>query len=150
MADKTPQTVTVEAWVYPTNLNGWRNVVIKEAPNYMVYSLYANQSAPKPGATASISSVEYSVTASGQLPLNTWSHLAITIDGTALRLFVNGTQVKSTAASGTLTPSANPLRIGGNTVWGEYFSGKIDEVRIYNRALSAAEIKADMNTAVVP
>ena len=37
--------------------------------------------------------------------------------------------------------------IGGNTVWGEYFAGLIDEVRIYNRALSAAEIQTDMNTA---
>jgi hypothetical protein len=35
-------------------------------------------------------------------------------------------------------------------VWGEYFSGRIDEVRIYNRALAAAEIQREMNLAVVP
>ena len=40
--------------------------------------------------------------------------------------------------------------IGGNTMWGEYFAGLIDEVRIYNRALSAAEIQNDMNTPVAP
>ena len=40
--------------------------------------------------------------------------------------------------------------IGGNTLWGEYFAGLIDEVRIYNRALSAAEIQSDMNAAVTP
>jgi Concanavalin A-like lectin/glucanases superfamily len=40
------------------------------------------------------------------------------------------------------------LRIGGNSVWGEYFQGSIDEIRIYNRALSPAEIQADMNTAI--
>jgi hypothetical protein len=45
--------------------------------------------------------------------------------------------------------STQPLRIGGNSIWGEYFSGAIDEVRIYNRALSAAEIAADMNTPIV-
>jgi hypothetical protein len=33
-------------------------------------------------------------------------------------------------------------------VWGEYFKGQIDEVRIYNRALSAAEIQADMPKAI--
>ena len=44
--------------------------------------------------------------------------------------------------------STQPLRIGGNQVWGEYFAGLIDEVRIYNRALSAAEIQTDMNTPV--
>jgi hypothetical protein len=46
--------------------------------------------------------------------------------------------------------TANPLRIGGNAVWGEYFSGLIDEVRVYNRTLTEAELKADMAAAVVP
>ncbi len=40
------------------------------------------------------------------------------------------------------------LRIGGNSVWGEYFAGLIDEVRVYNRALTAAEIQQDMQTPV--
>ena len=40
------------------------------------------------------------------------------------------------------------LRIGGNAIWGEYFSGLIDEVRIYNRALTPTEIQTDMNTPV--
>ena len=44
--------------------------------------------------------------------------------------------------------STGPLRIGGNAIWGEYFSGLIDEVRIYNRALSQAEIQAEMNAPV--
>jgi hypothetical protein len=39
-----------------------------------------------------------------------------------------------------------PLRIGGNASFtGEFFKGLIDEVRVYNRALTAAEITADMN-----
>ena len=39
------------------------------------------------------------------------------------------------------------VKCGGNAVWGEYFSGKLDDVRVYNRALSAAEVAADMNRA---
>jgi len=42
------------------------------------------------------------------------------------------------------------LRFGGNSIWGEYFQGLIDEVRIYNRALSQSEIQSDMNTPVTP
>ena len=38
--------------------------------------------------------------------------------------------------------------IGGNAIWGEWFQGDIDEVRIYNRALTATEIQADMNTSI--
>ena len=81
------------------------------------------------------------------LALNAWTHLASTYDGTTLRLFVNGTQV-ATARRRAMPNTADPLRIGGNAIWGEYFSGLIDEVRVYNRALSAAEIGTDMNTAV--
>jgi len=44
--------------------------------------------------------------------------------------------------------SARALRIGGNGVWGEFFNGVIDDVRIYRRALTASEIQADMNTPV--
>ena len=40
------------------------------------------------------------------------------------------------------------LRIGGNSVWGEWFAGLIDEVRVYNRALSAAEIQQDMQAPI--
>jgi len=41
-----------------------------------------------------------------------------------------------------------PLRIGGDSVWGEYFQGLIDEVRVYKRALSQGEIQADMSAPV--
>jgi hypothetical protein len=65
-------------------------------------------------------------------------------------LFVNGAQVASRAQSGSLTVSTGAIRIGGNQVFGEYFQGRIDDLRIYNRALSAAEITTDMNTPVAP
>jgi hypothetical protein len=42
------------------------------------------------------------------------------------------------------------LRIGGNSVFGEFFQARIDEVRIYNRALSQTEIQNDMNIAITP
>lgn len=140
--------VTVEAWLYPTALSGWRTAVIKEAPGGMVYSLYAHDNQPNPAMTISVGGVDSSASGTSTLPLNTWSHLAGTYDGTTVRLFVNGVQVATRAVPGPLTPSANPLRIGGNSVWGEYFSGRIDEVRVYNRVLTAAEIQADMNRAV--
>ena len=41
-----------------------------------------------------------------------------------------------------------PARFGGDSVWGERFTGLIDEVRIYNRALSISEIQSDMKTAI--
>jgi hypothetical protein len=61
---------------------------------------------------------------------------------------VNGAQVATQAVSGGIINSNWPLRIGGNNVWREYFKGRIDEVRIYNGALTAGEIQADMNIAI--
>jgi hypothetical protein len=57
---------------------------------------------------------------------------------------VNGTQVGSTSVSGAIPVSTGALRLGGNAVWGEWFQGQLDDVRLYNRALAAAEIQGDM------
>ena len=84
--------------------------------------------------------------ASSALVAGTWAHVATTYDGSTQRIFVNGTQVGTRAQTGAITTSTSPLRIGGNSAWGEYFAGRIDEVRVYNRALTAAEIQTDMTT----
>ena len=78
------------------------------------------------------------------LPVGAWSHLAMTYDGAPVRLFVNGVQVASLPLTGSIAPSGSPLWIGGNSPYGEYFNGRIDEVRVYRAALSQAEIQADM------
>jgi hypothetical protein len=63
---------------------------------------------------------------------------------------VNGVLVSSLAQSGPIGTSLGSLMIGGNPLSaGKNFTGKIDEVRIYNRALGVSEIQLDMNTAVV-
>ncbi len=67
----------------------------------------------------------------------------MTYDGTSLRLYVNGTLVRTTPATGAMATSTGALRIGGNNVWGEWFAGTIDELNVYNRALTAAEVAQD-------
>ena len=81
-------------------------------------------------------------------PNATWTHLATTYDGSTLRLYVNGAEVRSLAAGGTMTVSTGPLKLGGNAIWNEWFAGTMDDVRIYNRALTPAQLQADMGTPV--
>ncbi len=76
--------------------------------------------------------------------------MAFTYDGLTMRLYINGTQVASRAATGAIQTTNSPLWIGGNSPYGEYFQGLIDEARVYNRALTQAEIQSDMNAPVPP
>jgi hypothetical protein len=63
---------------------------------------------------------------------------------------VNGAQAASRDVAGTIAISSGPLRIGGTALRGEWYRGLIDELRIYSRALSAAEIQADMSAPITP
>jgi hypothetical protein len=140
--------MTLEAWVYPTALSGWRTVILKETSNGLAYSLYAHDNAPQPAAYVNTGGGDISTVGNQGLTLNAWTHLAATYNGSILRIFVNGSEVGSRSVGGSIVGSNSALRVGGNALWGEYFSGLIDEVRIYNRALTQGEILADMNTPV--
>ncbi|MDH5720116.1 MAG: hypothetical protein OEZ13_05760 [Spirochaetia bacterium] len=76
-----------------------------------------------------------------QVPLNTWTHLCFTYSDPDVELFVNGSsQGKFTLADSWVT-IASDLSIGTWPGYPNYFSGKVDDVRIYNRALSVVEVR---------
>ncbi len=115
----------------------------------VAYFLHASSSGGnRPAAGLRISGVEQHLRGTTTLAANTWTHLATTYNGTTYRFFVNGVEVASRALSGSVEITDSPLRFGGNGVWGEFFQGRLDEIRVYNRALSAGEIQNDMNTPV--
>ena len=91
----------------------------------------------------------------GDLQLNTWHHVAGTYDGNKIKLFVDGNQVRSVSFKGSIAPSTNyDLKIGriadNNTSDKRFFSGNIDEVRIWNDDLPRATIEANMETQISP
>jgi glucose/arabinose dehydrogenase/PKD repeat protein len=139
--------MTLEAWVRPSGAGDWRTVLLKEQPGQLVYALYGSTDNNRPAGHV-FTTGDIGVRGPAVLAANTWSHLAMTWDGITMRLYVNGTQVATGALTGNATTSTGALRIGGNAVWSEWFSGAIDEVRVYNRALSAAEIVTDRDTPV--
>ena len=142
--------MTVEAWVYPTvSLSNWATVLMKEQPGFATYWLYANDDTNRPANVVSVGGTFRQLSAGPHLPTKTWTHLAATYDGSTQKLYVNGELAGSRPQAGTMAVSNGKLRIGGNSIWGEYFTGQIDEVRIYNRALTQAEILADSKRAVV-
>ena len=77
-----------------------------------------------------------------------WQHLAATFDGTTARFYIDGSEVASRTASGGIG-SSDVWRVGAyGSSPGGFFDGLIDEVRVYDRALSASEVEADMNQPV--
>jgi beta-lactam-binding protein with PASTA domain len=159
--------MTLEAWVNPSSMSGWESVAYKErggaGTGLLSYALYAHDGAPQAGGFAgpsgylrpapALSTTDQGVREAAHTPLglNTWSHIAVTYDGANMRLYVNGALVATKPQTGTIATGNQPLRIGNsNASISEGFNGLIDEIRIYNRALSATEIGTDMNTPIVP
>src|SRR5205814_10320425 len=78
----------------------------------------------------------------GKIPVDTWTHVAVTFDGTTRRHFIDGEEVASHAASGPMTPSATEVRIFSDTARAfKPPGGSIAEVRVCNVARSKAEIR---------
>jgi Domain of unknown function (DUF4347)/Legume lectin domain/Concanavalin A-like lectin/glucanases superfamily len=75
-----------------------------------------------------------------------WVHMVGTYDGSMMRLYVDGVQIGSNPITGNILVDNNPVTIGAaensveGTPLGDRFNGLVDEVRIYNRVLSATEI----------
>jgi hypothetical protein len=141
--------MTLEAWVSPSSTpTTWSTAIMKEQPSFYIYTLYAGSPANQPNAYMMTAGGKAGIPGPSALPLNTWSHLAATYDGATFALYVNGALVATKSAATNLVQASGPLHIGGNDIWGEYFRGTIDEVRIYNRALAQAEIQNDMVVAI--
>jgi hypothetical protein len=89
------------------------------------------------------------------VPQNTWVHLAGVYDGAMARLYVDGAEVASEPLTGRFLPDTTPVILGGNGNGAsgaptELFPGRIDELMLYSRALSADEIRQIAAGALFP
>ena len=137
--------MTLEAWVYLTAFSANDSVVIaaKEDPfstrQYQL-SLFNVQGQWRFGTALMVPAGFVSFTGSTPAQLGTWYHVAMSYDGAALRLYVNGAMDASAAVNGPINVTANSLKIGSDGTGPWNFIGLIDEVSLYNRALTAPEI----------
>ena len=138
--------MTLSAWINPAaSQSGWRTIMQKQVDAYFL-NASNDTGALRPSGGATFGGSTQFVTGTTASPVNAWTHVALTYDGATVRLFVNGTQVATRAQTGAMQTTSNPLWIGGNQPYGEFFNGLIDEVRVYNRALTQSEVQSDMNT----
>jgi hypothetical protein len=137
-----PAAITVAAWVNPSSLPDWATVAMKTTSDSWNDGFGLAHYQGGNGINFFINN--YSTNeASGTLSLNTWSYVVGTYDGSNIKLYINGVLVSSAAYSTLINNSSNVLRIGSgtnNTGAAYPWIGALDEVRIYNRALTATEV----------
>jgi hypothetical protein len=136
--------LSLEAWIKPSAIpaaGGWASVVTKAES----YSLQFN--GPRLELTIIQSGTRQRLQApAGAVVAGSTYHVVATYDGSMQRLYLNGALVASAALSGGVSATSNPLRIGSWDGAGELFNGVVDEVAVYDKALSATQV-ANHNTA---
>ncbi|MGI9285279.1 MAG: DUF4347 domain-containing protein, partial [Pseudomonadales bacterium] len=143
-------TLTMEAWVRPDALSANGALIINKEGEYEVGIspsgtlrwAFANSD---PGWAWHDTGFEIS--------LNSWTHIAVSIDNGTINSYINGNLVDSYYGSGAIGdahPTLDDLRIGGrsNSPADQYFDGQIDEVRLWSTARSVAEIQSNLDTDV--
>ncbi len=150
--DISGTALTLSMWINPQALNaGSDSVLIAKPWNPTGTAPYYQYGLELGGGTRSdfyIGTASGLVGAPGgaNLPQNQWSHLAVTFDGSQVRTYLNGTLVSNKALSASITARGNAMSIGSDARPTQFAKGLLDDLRIYNRVLTQAEIQTDMTT----
>ena len=131
------EKITIEAWIYPYTVTGERGIVSKRE-NYRLLLL---------GQSIKFQTFGWTASQNLKVTANKWHHVVVTYDGTTkeLNFYLDGS--RETRENYSVNGGINPwkLYIGKGHDFSYFFHGIIDEVRIYNRALSAEEIRYHYN-----
>ena len=152
--------ITLAAWIRPAR-QATQDLIKKaamDATNGYELSLASTDvSSPAPKKVfvrfnQATSANTYRVNSVSDYPFdgNTWMHVAATYDGATIRLYINGIEESSLAASIAIATNNLPLSIGGQSDATRFFQGALDQARVYNRALSAQEIAGLVGGSLPP
>jgi len=143
-ADLFQGSFTLAAWINPTRTgNTWqqifRSMIAADTSNDTLFINNDGRLSWR-GRVGGAWAGGMCETASDVVPADQWTHFAVTGDGTNFRIYVNGALSQESAFQTTDGSNAT-YYIGGDPTWtGESYSGMVDEVRIYDRAISEAEV----------
>lgn len=137
--------ITITAWIRTTTVASGQRAILNKGTNYgfaidgsNLYFAFYN------GSTIGFT------TTSLNLKTNVWYHVAATFhnSGDRVRIYLNGTQVQSWTTTNAPTTDSSAMTIGSSSL-GTYWNGTLDDVRVYNRELSAAQIAALGNLSLI-
>lgn len=150
--------ITLMCWVYPTEFtNEWFRIIVKtwagDTAPWMAYGFY--EFGGNNGKTGFIISVDGGTEKrigdadTSELPLEEWTHITATYDGSKMVLYYDGEVEVDGDATGTIDTNDVPVSIGRNSEGErEHYIGRVDEVAIWSVALDQSEIQQAMDGAV--
>lgn len=136
--------LTMSVWLNPTSVSGTKDVIHKDQ-SYEISIIS--------GVVKVAIGTQWAYQTGPSITAGIWTHITSTWDGSTLKIFKDGELSNTyTLTSGSIPNNSNWIAVGGNMVYlGTYnYPGKIDEVRIYNRALSPREVRDLYNWAPGP
>jgi hypothetical protein len=157
--------ITIEAWI---NSNAWgfssaQNTIVCKHGWFAGEEGYVLRAGGTGELSFNIAGTDLSsitqwtevISGTNALQLNTWHHVAGTFDGLELKIYIDGVLSGTTPFVGTINPSVDyNIHIGRladeNQFETRYWSGMIDEVRVWHRALTQSEIQSNMNKHIDP
>jgi hypothetical protein len=134
---------SISAWVKTLSAGHGRSIIQKRSsPNVGGYTFETNGSNGLQFAIWTNGALQLLQTAEGILSIGNWHHAAATYDGATMRIFVDGLERASRSAPGAVDPSGETVVIGRNVVVTSFaWHGLLDEIQVYGRSLSAAEVQ---------
>jgi len=142
----TSEPFTLSAWIYSTSTSSGAEIIANDdVSNGYGFLTIA-------GGTLRFTTrgtTDVYTDSSTTIPTNTWAHVVAIYTGSngERKIYINGVEDASESITGSITAADDPLFIGQRADSSNYFQGKIDEVKVYNYALTAEQIKIDYNNS---
>ena len=133
--------LTISAWVKINDYNDYHGVVSKIDSSTRNYEILIRPATPTGGISFYVANTTF-ITSTGTVPLNTWTHIVVAVESgvtNGAKIYINGSEDSTT---GTLTINSNTanLNIGRRTTGSFYVDGQIDEVAIWDTALTDSQV----------
>ena len=141
----TPNNYTISAWINPATFVNTFSVMMMKTSNYVDgFTFYIYWDGVNPNlAKVILLTGDGTIRGSASAPIsaNVWSHVVATYDGSVIRIYVNGVQVGTRVFSANvLNAATQPLVIGMGLGGFYHYKGKLDEVKMFKKTLSATEV----------
>jgi len=146
--DITTNTITFGGWCYPTISNLYQHIVVNTGGGELniQYCMWLSQFGTSQiyrNLNGVVSQNNVSISTPWQV--NAWNYIILVYNGSTIKIYLNGAQVSNENASGNIAQTNSNVYIGGESSQNYFFNGRISDIQIYNRALSAAEVQQNFN-----